>query len=204
MTGFLTHDLGDGLTFLTGMLPPELVWDAAGFDAAWRLHPAEKPVITMVGRAVEVPRWQQAYGADYRFSGRTSAARPVPDLLRPLRAWACGAIDPRLNGLLVNWYDGPGHYIGPHHDSTAGMAPGGPVVTLSFGEERTFRLTRGTGATKVTRDFPAADGSAFVLPSDTNRAWKHAVPKAARYSGRRVSVTLRAFDRAADPPGRDA
>lgn len=190
---FTTHDLGDGLAFLTGRLPAGLVWDATTFDDVWALHPDAKPVIHLHGRRVEIPRWQRAYGADYRFSGQTMAAGPVPALLEPLIAWVRSAVHPDLNGLLLNWYDGPGHYIGPHRDSTAGMVPGAPIVTLSFGEKRVFRLTCGSGATKRTLDFPAADGAAFVLPFATNKVWKHGVPKSARYAGRRVSVTVRAF-----------
>ena len=73
------------------------------------------------------------------------------------------------------------------------MAAGAPVVTLSFGEERTFRLSRGTGEAKEVRDFPAPHGTVFVLPQETNVVWKHAVPKSVRYTGRRVSVTIRGF-----------
>jgi alkylated DNA repair dioxygenase AlkB len=140
-----------------------------------------------------VPRWQQAYGEDYRFSGQTSPAAPVPPLLGPLAGWARRAVHPALNALLVNWYEGPGHYIGPHHDATARMLPGCPIVTVSFGEERVFRLGRGAGDGRQTRDFRAGDGTVFVLPRDTNDAWKHSVPKSVRYTGRRVSVTIRGF-----------
>jgi alkylated DNA repair dioxygenase AlkB len=117
----------------------------------------------------------------------------VPPVLEPLRSWARETIDPRLNGLLLNWYEGPGHYIGPHHDDTRDMIPGTPIVTISFGETRVFRLTRGQDEAKEVRDFEATSGSAFVLPHDTNRVWKHAVPKSAKYRGRRISVTLRGF-----------
>ena len=72
----------------------------------------------MHGRPVQTPRWQQAYGADYHYTGQTNAALPVPKSLEPVRDLARRAIDERLNGLLLNWYDGKlGHYIGPHHDS---------------------------------------------------------------------------------------
>jgi hypothetical protein len=47
-------------------------------------------------------------------------------------------------------------------------------------------------------DFPAQDGTIFVMPYDTNRAWKHSVPKSARYVGRRISVTFRAFEKTGD------
>ncbi len=43
-------------------------------------------------------------------------------------------------------------------------------------------------------DFPAPDGTVFVMPYDTNLAWKHQVPKSAKSRGRRISVTLRAFE----------
>ena len=73
------------------------------------------------------------------------------------------------------------------------MAAGAPIVTASFGEERTFRLSRGAGEAKEVRDFPAPHGTVFVLPQPTNAVWKHAVPKSGRYTGRRISVTIRGF-----------
>jgi alkylated DNA repair dioxygenase AlkB len=200
LPGFVAHDLGDGLWFLTGALPAELMWNAVRFEEVWKLHPEGKHIIHMPGGPVETPRWQQAYGADYRYTGSTNSALPVPAVLEPLRTWARQLIDSHLNGLLLNWYEGSGHYIGPHHDSTRDMIHGVPIVTISFGETRVFRLTRGQGEKKETRDFEATNGAVFVLPYDTNRVWKHAVPKAARYRGQRISVTLRGFTSAASEP----
>jgi hypothetical protein len=173
---FTAHDLGDGLRLLEGRLPDHLRWTADGFAAAWALRPAVRPT-----------------GLDYRFSGQTSPAAPVPPLLEPLLGWVREAVHPALNALLVNWYEGHGHYIGPRHDATARMLPGAPIVTASFGEERAFRLSRGTGRERRTQDFPARDGAVFVLPRDTNDVWKHSVPKSVRYTGRRISVTIRGF-----------
>lgn len=188
--GFTPHDLGDGLTFHVGRLPDALVWSPDEFALAWELHPEVRPTIFLHGRSVAIPRWQQAYGADYHFSGQTSRAQPVPELLQALFDWTRRMIHPALNGLLLNWYDGPGHYIGPHRDSVTRMVAGVPIVTVSFGETRTFRLSKGT----EKRDFPAENGSVFVLPQATNAAWKHAVPKSMRYTGRRISVTVRGFE----------
>jgi alkylated DNA repair dioxygenase AlkB len=188
------HDLGGGLVFRSGSLPNGLLWERPSFDAAWAAHPPDKHEILMHGRLVETPRWQQAYGADYHYTGRVNQALPVPPFLEPLTDWARAQIDSRLNGALLNWYEGPGHYIGPHHDSVRHMIVGAPIVTISFGETRMFRLTTGKGIDAQVVDFPAADGTIVVMPYDTNRAWKHGVPKSARYTGRRISVTLRAFE----------
>ncbi len=186
---FRAVELGDDLSFIVGRLPAALVWTPEQVATAWNLHPEEKPTIFLHGRQVMVPRWQQAYGTDYHFSGQTSLAEVIPAILQPLLAWAIEAIHPQLNGVLLNWYDGSGHYIGPHRDSVRNMIEGVPIVTISFGETRTFRLTIG----RDKRDFVADHGTVFVLPQETNRVWKHGVPKSVRYVGRRISVTIRGF-----------
>jgi alkylated DNA repair dioxygenase AlkB len=188
------HDLGDGCMFRSGCLPERLLWDEAAFEAAWATHQTDKHQIMMHGRLVQTPRWQQAYGADYHYTGRINKALPLPPVVEPLMAWVREQIDLRINGALLNWYEGPGHYIGPHHDSIKHMVEGSPIVTVSFGETRIFRLTKGKGADAKTLDFPASDGTVFVMPYDTNRAWKHSVPKSTHYTGRRISATFRAFE----------
>ena len=193
LPSFFAHDLADGLWFYAGQLPEELRWDAATFEVAWALHPDERPVIHLHGKKVAIPRWQKAYGQDYRFSGQVSKADPVPPVLEPLLEWSRREVHPMLNGLLLNWYEGPGHYIGPHRDAVTNMVPGAPIVTVSFGETRRFRLSKEVGDSKVVKDFPAPNGTVFVLPQETNAAWKHAVPKSTRYTGRRISVTIRSF-----------
>ena len=189
---FVRHRLDDACTFFTGALPPELQFSSDAFDKLWMLHPTDFHELQMPGGLVKTPRWQQAFGADYHYTGRVNKALPVPANLEPLFTWARQAIDARMNGMLLNWYDGKlGHYIGKHRDSTRQMVGGTPIVTVSLGEERVFRLRpwKGTGY----RDFPARDGTVFVMPFATNAHWTHEVPHMAKYRGRRISVTLRAF-----------
>ena len=178
---------------LVGMLPDEIRLDKNNVGKLWQLHPEDFHEIQIHGRLVKTPRWQQAFGADYHYTGRTNKALPVPGILKPIHAWCKSHIDDRLNGLLVNWYDGKlGHYIGKHRDSTKNMCVGAPIVTISFGEERTFRVRRWKATER--HDYQAVDGSIFVMGYETNLAWTHEVPKSTKYKGRRVSVTLRAFE----------
>lgn len=74
------------------------------------------------------------------------------------------------------------------------MVVGAPIVTISFGEERVFRLSRGKGRDRQVKNFPTKDGAVFILPQETNAVWKHSVPKSKRYLGRRISVTIRGFE----------
>ena len=71
------------------------------------------------------------------------------------------------------------------------MHNGAPIVTVSLGQDRVFRLRPWKG--KGFRDFDAENGTVFVMPYNTNQAWTHEVPKAKRFQGRRISVTFRAF-----------
>jgi hypothetical protein len=43
-------------------------------------------------------------------------------------------------------------------------------------------------------DFEAKHGTVFVLPWESNRNTKHEVPDHKTAHGRRISITLRAFD----------
>src|ERR1700733_10465066 len=126
------YDLGDGFVFRSGQLPAALVWDAVEFDAAWLIHPTEKHEIMMHGRLVETPRWQQAHGADYHYTGSVNKGLPVPQLIVPLLTWVQSQIDPRINGVLVYVDGGWVLFPGPQHDSVRQMIYGSSIVTVSF------------------------------------------------------------------------
>jgi alkylated DNA repair dioxygenase AlkB len=154
-----------GCAFVTCRLPVDLNREGRErFDDLWALHPAvfyetRQPG---TGLTVPVPRWQQAYGRDYRYSGNVNRALPIPPILEPYLAWMRSVFDARLNGLLLNWYDAElAHRIGPHRDSIAGLVEGTPIVTISLGAARMFRLSPAKGKGFV--DFEAVHGAVFVV-----------------------------------------
>lgn len=192
MADFQRISLDAEHVLLRGALPASIVPDDDGMAALWDEHPPDYHVIKMHGRLVETPRWQQAYGADYHYTGRVNKALPLSPQMRPFLAWAREELDPRLNGILFNWYDPEHrHYIGKHRDSTKGMVEGAPIVTISLGGARILRMRPYGGS--GFRDFAAGHGSVYVIPYATNLGWTHEVPHRAKDRGRRISVTLRAF-----------
>jgi len=191
--GFLQSRLGEHHDIYLGRLPLELLPSEQQFEILWNLHPANYPTCRMHGRLVELPRWHEAFGKNYRFSGITRVALPIRDELAPFLDWARQAIDRRLNGMLLNWYDGKlGHYIGRHRDSRSDVIEDTPIVTISFGETRIFRLRKWKGSERI--DVVVDDGSVVVMPYATNLAWTHEITESERAKGRRISFTVRAFE----------
>ena len=114
-------------------------------------------------------------------------------LLVSVLGWAREQVDPRLNGLLLNWYDPERkHYIGKHRDSTKGMVADTPIVTISLGATRPFRMRPYRRAGGFV-DVEAVDRSVLVIPWEVNQRWTHEVPHRAS-GGRRISITVRAFE----------
>ena len=183
------YELDHGDYLLLGRLPQELT--GLDFEGIWDLHPAEYPRIERHNTLL--PRWQQAYGRDYFFSGQTSEALDIPEALMPFLRWSHQALAPWFNSMLLNWYDAEeGHYIGRHRDSTSGLVVTSPIVTLSLGSSRAFRVRKGGGEDKW--DIEVTHGAVVVIPWETNRRYTHEVPALpSRYDGRRISITLRAF-----------
>ena len=188
--------LEEGYAVYTGRLPSPLldqVLDDSWFERFWNQHPAEYHPIIMHGRSVLTPRWQAAFGRDYEYTGTVNTAAPISADSQPFLSWAQSAIASALNGALVNWYDGArGHYIGAHRDSTKNLDAQAPIVILSAGEARVFRLRRWRGDGRKW-DVLVEAGSVLVLPYETNLVFTHEVPLSKRQSDRRISLTFRAF-----------
>ena len=183
----------DGCLIEHGTIDASLIPSSRVFDTLWGLHPLEYSKLKIHGKLIPMPRWDQAFGRDYPFAKQVAVAKPTPDLLRPYLEWAQRRIDPRLNGLFVNWHDGAkGHYHGKHRDSVIGVIDDTPIVTVSLGEERIFRMRPYRHAGNK-HDFLLKSGDFISIPLETNNKWTHEVPKFSRYKQRRISVTIRAF-----------
>ena len=185
-------DLSDQHHVLVGRLPDQFNFSQARFDEIWNLHPEEYHVVNMMGKDIPTPRWQQAYGMDYRYTGAKQNALPIPPLLAPYHDWSCDNLKEPFNGFLLNWYTGDRkHYIGAHRDDTRDLVPDSSIVTISLGEERVFRMR--PWRSRGFEDIILGHGEFVMIPWATNKAWTHEVPHFQRYQERRISITLRVF-----------
>ena len=91
--GFSVRHLDEDCLFYSGQLPPDLALNDAEFSQLWELHPEEYHEIHMHGRLVKTPRWQQAYGKNYRYTGAKNNALPIPEILEVFLKWSQKEID---------------------------------------------------------------------------------------------------------------
>lgn len=182
--------LGNADLFV-GKIPANLSTKEA-FEAIWNMHPDTFNIIQMYTKQVPIPRWQQAFGKNYLFSKQISKAAPINDILEPYLKWA-QSFNIKYNGLLLNWYDPDlHHYIGKHRDSEIGLVKNSAIITISLGATRKFRL-RELGQ-KGFEDIEVANGDVVVIPWKINKKFTHEVPYLEAYPGRRISITIRAFE----------
>ncbi len=160
------------------------------FESLWDMHPQERHIVKIRGKEFRVPRYQQAYGKSYAYSGSVNVALPIQSELQVFLDYAQKEIHPALNGVLVNWYDAAeNHYIGPHSDSIIGLQEGSPIITISLGASRVFKVTG-----EINELIETQDRMVLVMPWEVNISCKHQVLKPDHRTGNRISITLRAFN----------
>jgi alkylated DNA repair dioxygenase AlkB len=175
----------------TGDLPVDLA--AADFEALWDQHPEEFAKVKVFNTIWDTPRWSQSYGNDYTYSGMEHSAKPVCDLFSPFLEWANSLEMGTFDQMLVNWYLNGYHYIGSHSDNEKNLKIESPIIGVSLGGERKFRIR--DKHKKIIMDVPMTHGSFVIMGGSFQREMKHEIPKIlgkkGQDTGRRISITFR-------------
>eukprot|EP00656_Telonema_subtile_P056660 TRINITY_DN9111_c0_g1_i1.p1 TRINITY_DN9111_c0_g1~~TRINITY_DN9111_c0_g1_i1.p1 ORF type:complete len:361 (+),score=31.75 TRINITY_DN9111_c0_g1_i1:105-1187(+) len=178
----------------SGTLPAAL--RLVPFDTLWDLHPTEFGKVKLLGKVLDTPRWQQTYGRAYSFTGMEHAAVSMPEQFEPYHAWANSLGYGVFNQMLVNWYQDGRHYIGTHSDETRPLVTDSPILSVSLGCTRTFRI-RHKPDKQIIKDVPLPHGTVLVMGGGFQGEFKHEVPKVGGSKGlmlgKRINLTFRQF-----------
>lgn len=156
-------------------------------QVSWETHR-----IRIFGRQVDSPRlscWIGDPGARYRYSGTLFEPRPWPEALGPVRERLHAALGVAFDSVLANRYRDGRDGMGWHRDDEPELGPAPVIASLSLGATRRFALKSLDGAHRLALDLP--HGSLLVMRGDTQRRYRHALPKTARAVGERVNLTFR-------------
>jgi len=164
------------------------------FEETWNLKPTERGKIKLFGKEHDVPRWQQSYEKNYFFSGMAhQSPTTTPKIFLDFLKVCQKHVSPKLNGILVNWYN-PEDYIGFHSDDERNLVTDEPIVTFTLlenpTEKRKFRLK---SPEHENRDILLGHGDILIMGGDTQKTHKHSVPKSTKYKSKRISITVRSF-----------
>ena len=154
----------------------------------WEVHR-----IRLFGREVDSPRlscWIGDPDAAYTYSGTRFVPRPWPEALLPIRERLSRDLGTGFNSVLANLYRNGSDSMGWHSDSEAELGPQPAIASLSLGATRRFVLKqRHDPAVKLALDM--ASGSLLLMRGDTQRHYRHALPRTAKPVGARINLTFR-------------
>lgn len=145
--------------------------------------------IQMFGKRLTVPRqvaWFGDAGLNYRYSGQPHLAVGWPSVLLALRDELLQKLNIPSNFVLLNRYQSGADYMGWHKDDEPSLV--GPVVSVSYGATRRFRLEEpGNTQVKIRHTYELSPGSVLVH----SRHWRHTLPKTLKPIGERFNLSFR-------------
>lgn len=183
------------------LVPHWLAADAAD-DLLARLLPAipwETHRLKWFGREVDSPRlscWIGDAGASYAYSGRRFEPKPWPAALSALRLRVERACGTRFNSVLANLYRDGHDAMGWHSDDEAELGARPTIASLSLGAARRFRFRRRRARGEPEQpgdrlELCLPHGSLLLMAGDTQRLYRHALPRMRAVAAPRVNLTFR-------------
>ena len=155
---------------------------------AWETHR-----IRLFGREVDSPRlscWIGDADASYVYSRTRFEPRPWPQALTILREEVDGATGERFNSVLANLYRNGRDGMGWHSDDEPELGSQPVIASLSLGATRRFCLKhKRDGTRSFALELP--HGSLLVMRGDTQKNFRHALPKTAKPVAERINLTFR-------------
>jgi alkylated DNA repair dioxygenase AlkB len=161
------------------------------YKKLWDIHPNSYSTIMLFNKEINMPRYSQSYGCPYFYSGVLHESVDTPDILKPLTEYINQLGFGEFNQILVNWYENGHHYIGKHRDNEKSLIPESPIVSISLGSTRTFRLRSyekmyNFEKNQIIKDIPLTDGTLFIMGGKFQKEITHEIP---RINGQKVLNT---------------
>lgn len=149
--------------------------------------------IHLYGKDHAVPRltaWHADQGHAYAYSGIHSHAQPWSDVLLGIKRRVETVAATTFNSVLLNLYRDGHDSVAWHSDDEPELGHHPTIASLSFGEERVFRLKHKRDAS-LKRSVILDHGSLLIMRGPTQANWLHQIPKSAQQLGPRVNLTFR-------------
>jgi len=152
----------------------------------------QEETIFIYGRWVKVPRLMCWYGDEdawYRYSGVNHRPLPWTSLLQAIRQKVERQCQCSFNSVLANMYRNGDDSMGCHADDEKELGLNPVIASLSFGDERLFKLHHKICKEKL--DIVLGHGDLLVMAGILQQHWMHSVPKTKKLKTPRINLTFR-------------
>ena len=152
-----------------------------------------QPVIQFGAKSVPSPRLSAWYGdekAVYTYSGLRNVPAPWTPALQKVRFQLEEAIGGQFNSVLLNYYRSGQDSMGWHRDNERELGPEPLIASVSLGESRRF-LMQHVKDKNLRWKIELCHGSALVMMGQTQKLWRHCLPKSKTRNKPRVNLTFR-------------
>jgi len=154
----------------------------------WEIHR-----IRLFGREIDSPRlscWMGDPDAVYRYSGTRFTPHPWHPALQALRERLEREFAVAFNSVLANRYRSGRDAMGWHSDDEPELGETPVIASISLGATRRFVLKhRQEPGRKL--ELPLPHGSLLLMSGETQRHYRHALPRTAKLTGERINLTFR-------------
>ena len=151
-----------------------------------------QPTIKMGAKVVKSPRLSAWYGdpeAVYTYSGLRNVPLPWTETLSQLRNSLENLTGIRFNSVLLNLYRSGSDSMGWHSDNEPELGYQPTIASISLGDKRKFLMKHKKLACRWERIL--THGSVLIMTGETQRYWRHSVPKTKTFRGERINLTFR-------------
>lgn len=154
-------------------------------------HWAEEDVVVW-GKVYKQPRLVAWYGEHaYSYSGSQLQPHPWTETLLAIKSVVEGRTGKTFNSVLLNYYRNNRDGMGFHSDDEEELGYQPVIASLSLGCTRRFVLKHRIRKDIADVQIPLESGALLLMKGDTQKNWKHSVPKEAKQCGPRINLTFR-------------
>jgi len=128
-------------------------------------------------------------GIAYNYSGKKRISKEWPEALLQLKKDVEEKLQCKFNFALLNLYDNGNIALGYHSDNEKDLIKESIIAGISLGTVRDILFKH--KITKEVRKINLESGSMIVMKGNTQKNWKHSVPKRTLIKTPRISITFR-------------
>lgn len=149
--------------------------------------------IKLYGKVFDLPRLTAWYGdtdKSYTYSGIPMEPKPWTKELIAIKDKIETESGFSFSSVLLNLYRNGSDSVSWHSDDEVELGANPTIASVSFGETRVFQMKH-KSLPNVKVNIPLTHGSFLLMQGETQKNWKHQIPKTAKALRTRINLTFR-------------